>query len=245
MNKNKICVFDFETDGANPNECSPVQLAAVMVDPYRLEIVKDSEFNINLKPIKLANFELQEKSKAVTIDNHPYTDSDILDWHGKVKGVDKSQILNEWLEYPEQKHSWQQFVGYLDNYHLVGSGKSKKSKFTAPIACGYNINKFDMKIVDRLSETYDNFDAKEKSSSIFHPRDRIDLMYVIGLWLMYVPEIKSISLDSIRTYMGIDSSNAHDAFKDVTDCANILIRFLKLHKNLAQRIQFKNCFKDE
>jgi len=45
--------------------------------------------------------------------------------------------------------------------------------------------------------------------------------------------------------MGIDSSNAHDAFKDVTDCANILIRFLKLHKNLAQRIQFKNCFKDE
>ena len=79
MNKNKICVFDFETDGANPNECSPVQLAAVMVDPYRLEIIKDSEFNINLKPTKLANFELQEKSKAVTIDNHPYTDSDILE----------------------------------------------------------------------------------------------------------------------------------------------------------------------
>ena len=41
----------------------------------------------------------------------------------------------------------------------------------------------------------------------------------------------------------IDSDNAHDALKDVTDCANILIRFLKLHKNLAERIQFKNCFK--
>ena len=31
--KNKICVFDLETDGANPNECSPVQIAAVIVDP--------------------------------------------------------------------------------------------------------------------------------------------------------------------------------------------------------------------
>ena len=102
-----------------------------------------------------------------------------------------------------------------------------------------------MKIVDRLSECYDNFDVKEKTSTIFHPRDRIDLMYVVGLWLMYVPDVKSISLDSIRSYMGINSDNAHDALKDVTDCASILIRFLKLHKNLAQRIHFKNCFLDE
>lgn len=236
MNKNKICVFDFETDGADPHNCSPVQLAAVIVDPVKLKIVENSEFNINLKPERL------EKAEGVTIDNHPYTDSDILDWHGKVRGVDKSTILEDWLKYPEQKHSWQQFISYLDNYHLGGSGRKTKSKFTAPIACGYNINRFDMKIVDRLSEKYDQFDAKEKSTSIFHPRDRIDLMYVVNLWFMYIPEIKSISLDSIRSYMGIDSDNAHDALKDVTDCANILIRFLKLHKNFANRIQFKNSF---
>jgi len=238
MTKNKICVFDFETDGADPNVCSPVQLAAVMVDQFKLEIVKNSEFNINLKPERL------EKATGVTIDNHPYTDSDILDWHGKVRGVDKEVILNDWLQYPEQKHSWQQFIGYLESYHLSGS-RSKKSKFTAPIACGYNINRFDMKIIDRLSEKYDNFDKKEKSNNIFHPRDRMDLMYVVGLWFMYIPEIKSISLDSIRSYMGINSDNAHDAMKDVTDCANILIRFLRLHKNFANRIQFKNSFNDE
>lgn len=235
MNKNRICVFDFETDGSDPNTCSPVQLAAVIVDPIKLEIVNNSEFNINLKPEKL------EKATGVTIDNHPYGDSDILDWHGKVKGVDKSTILDSWLKYPDQKHSWQQFLGYLDSYHLSGA-KSKKSKFTAPVACGYNINRFDMKIVDRLSEKYDSFDKKERSTTIFHPRDRIDLMYVISLWFMYIPEIKSISLDSIREYMGIDADNAHDALKDVTDCANILIRFLKLHKNFANRIQFKNSF---
>lgn len=234
MNKNKICIFDFETDGSDPSVCSPVQLAAIMVDPFRLEIVKNSEFNINLKPERL------EKATGVTIDNHPYTDSDILDWHGKVRGVDKSKILEDWLTYPEQKHSWQQFVSYLDNYHLGGS--KKKSKFTAPIACGYNINRFDLKIVDRLSEKYNNFDKKEKSSNLFHPRDKIDLMNVTKLWFMYIPEVNSLSMDAIRQYLGIDSTNAHDAMKDVVDCANILIRFLRLHKNFASRIQFKNSF---
>lgn len=47
-NFQKICVFDLETDGTNPDVCSPVQIAAVIVDPSKLEIVKDSEFNITI-----------------------------------------------------------------------------------------------------------------------------------------------------------------------------------------------------
>ena len=49
-NFQKICVFDLETDWSNPDICSPVQIAAVMIDPVKLEIIKDSEFNITLKP---------------------------------------------------------------------------------------------------------------------------------------------------------------------------------------------------
>ena len=52
-NNQKICVFDLETDGSNPDVCSPVQIAAVIIDPWRLEIIKDSEFNIQLKPSAL------------------------------------------------------------------------------------------------------------------------------------------------------------------------------------------------
>jgi DNA polymerase III epsilon subunit-like protein len=235
MNNNKICVFDFETDGSDPTCCSPVQLAAVMVDSVKLEVIKGSEFNINLKPEKLASV-----TKA-TVDDNPYLDSDILEWHAKVKGVDKSDILNSWLDYPDQKHSWNQFINYLDGYHLV-SAKGKKTKFTAPIASGYNINRFDMKIIDRLCKKYDSYDNKENSNTIFHPRDQIDIMNIVYLWFKYIPSIKSISLDSIRSYMGIDATNAHDALKDVNDCAQILIRFLKLHQNFAQKIQFKDAF---
>ena len=125
MKKNNICVFDFETDGANPNICSPVQLSAVMVDTQRLEIIDDSEFNIFIKPEKIED----AKNPDISI----YSDSDILEWHGKVKGIDKNEVFAQWLEYPDQKHSWQQFISYLEKFHY--GNKKNKTQFSAPIAC--------------------------------------------------------------------------------------------------------------
>lgn len=231
MIRNKICVFDFETDGIDPKQCSPVQLSAVIVDPIKLEIVDKSQFNTFLKP---------EKLEGTNVDN-PYTDSDILEWHGRVKSISAEQVLADWKEYPEQKQAWGQFVSYLDKYHSKANG-GKKSKFTAPIACGYNILRFDLPIVDRLSVKYGNIN-KEQSTCLFHPRDKIDLLHVMFLWTSYFSDVKSLSLDNMRDYLGIDKTNAHDAIKDVEDCANILIRFLRLHKNLSQKIKFKDSFK--
>lgn len=232
MITNNICVFDFETDGSDPTVCSPVQLSALIVDTQRLEIVKNSEFNTFIKPERIEN------SKDI-IDSSIYGDSDILEWHGKVKGVDKETIFKSWINYPEQRHSWQQFVSYLDNYHVKNKGK--KSQFSAPIACGYNIIRFDMKIVNRLSQKYGNTN-KENNTDIFHPRDQIDLMNIVWLWFENLADIKSLSLDNIRDYLGISKENAHDAIKDVKDCAEILIRFLRLHRKLSSKIKFKNSF---
>lgn len=231
MISNNICVFDFETDGSDPTVCSPVQLSALMVDTQRLEIIKNSEFNTFLKPERL------ESTKSV--DESIYSDSDILEWHGKIKGVDKSEIFNSWLKYPEQKHTWQQFVSYLDNYHT--NVRKNKSQFSAPIACGYNIIRFDMKIINRLSNKY-GYTNKENITNLFHPRDQIDLMNIAWLWFENLSDIKSLSLDNLRDYLGIDKTNAHDALKDVKDCAEILIRFLRLHRKLSSKIKFKNAF---
>lgn len=232
MNNNNICVFDFETDGSDPFICSPVQLSCVMVDSKRLEIIKDSEFNTYIKPERL------EKTTG-KIDTSIYSDSDILEWHGKLKGIAAEEVLDLWQTYPDQKHSWQQFISYLDNYHI--SFKGKKSQFSAPIACGYNIIRFDMKIINRLSNKYGNVN-KENNTNIFHPRDQIDLMNIAWLWFENLSDIKSLSLDNLREYLGIDKTNAHNAIKDVNDCAEILIRFLRLHRKLAQKIKFKGSF---
>jgi DNA polymerase III epsilon subunit-like protein len=227
INYNKICVFDFETDGSDPRLCSPVQIAAVIVDPIKLEIIPNSDFNINFKPEVL-----EEK------EDYEYT-TDILDFHAKVKGCSKDDILKEWKEYPKQQQSWNMFVNYLDKYH---SRSSKKSQFSAPIAAGYNINRFDLKIIDRLSQKYGNVN-KENTSNIFYPRDVVDVMNLVFYWFEHNPDLKSYTMDSLRDYFGIDKEGAHDAIKDVKDTAEIMIRFMKLHRNIASKVKFQNSFK--
>jgi exonuclease I len=226
MNKNKICVFDMETDGSDPYICSPVQLAAIMIDPISLEIIKGSEFNINFKP------ETLEEN-----DNYEYK-TDILDFHAKVRGCSKQDILNSWQKYPKQNNSWDMFVNYLEKYH---TRSTKKSQFSAPIAAGYNINRFDLVIVNRLSQKYNNTN-KEGRTDLFYPRDVVDMMNLVFYWFENNDELKSYTLDSLRDYLGINKEGAHDAMKDVYDTANILIRFLRLHRNLSQKIKFKSAF---
>lgn len=229
INYNKICVFDFETDGSDPRKCSPVQIAAVIIDPLKLEIVPNSEFNIFFKPEVLANN-----------PNYVY-ETDILDFHAKVRSSSKDQILKEWLEYPPQDQSWKLFTSYLEMHH---TRSSKKNQFSAPIAAGYNINRFDLPIIDRLSQKYGNLN-KEDKTDIFYPRDVLDIMNLVFYWFENNNDIKNLSLDTLRDYMGISKEGAHDALKDVKDCASILIRFLRLHRNLGQKIQFRNAFKNQ
>jgi len=227
MLSKKICVFDFETDGSDPTVCSPVQLSAVIVDPIKLEIIPGSEFNVYLKP------EVMEKDPKFE-----YT-TDILDFHAKVKGCSKDDVYKQWQEYPSQEISWNLFVAYLDKYHCAG--RKKKNIFSAPIAAGYNINRFDLKIIDRLAKKYKNIEPKEDVSNLFYPRDVIDLMNLVFYWFESF-DLKSLSLDSVRDYLGISKEGAHDAVKDVKDCARILIRFLRLHRNLVTKIKFKGSF---
>lgn len=227
MNYNKICVFDFETDGSDPTVCSPVQIAAVMVDPINLEIIPDSEFNINFKP------EVMEKDPK-----YEYT-TDILDFHAKVKGCSKDEVYAEWSQYPKQEISWKMFMSYLEKYHLKGKGKSQ---FTAPIPAGYNIYRFDLPIIQRLCEKYKNTN-KRGEQGVFYPRDVVDMMNLVFYWFNHNNDLKNYTLDSLRDYLGITKDGAHDAIKDVKDTADIIIRFLKLHRNLSEKIQFRGAFK--
>jgi len=229
INYNKICVFDFETDGSNPNICSPVQIAAVIVDPIKLEIIPNSEFNVNFKP------EVLEKN-----EDYEYQ-TDILDFHAKVKGCSKDSVLAEWRDYPKQEISWKMFVSYLDKYH---TRSTKKSQFTAPIAAGYNIYRFDLPIINRLRQKHGNVN-KENNTCIFYPRDVVDVINLVFYWFEHNSELKSYSMDNVRDYFGISKDGAHDAVKDVKDTAEIMIRFMKLHRNMAQKVKFKNSFKDE
>ena len=101
---------------------------------------------------------------------------------------------------------------------------------------------FDLPIIDRLSNKYGNV-SKEKKTDIFFPRDVVDIMNIVFYWFEYNRDLKSYTLDSLRDYFGISKEGAHDALKDIRDSAEIMVRFLKLHRKLAANIKFKDSFK--
>jgi exonuclease I len=68
-------------------------------------------------------------------------------------------------------------------------------------------------------------------------------MNLVYYWFENNNDVKSLSMDSMRDYLGISKAGAHDAIKDVKDTAEILIRFMKLHRNMSNKIQFKDSFK--
>ena len=105
-----------------------------------------------------------------------------------------------------------------------------------------NIHRFDLKIIDRLSQKYGDTN-KEGNNNIFFQRDVLDIMNLVFYWFEQNSDLKSYSMDNLRDYLGISKDGAHDALKDVKDSAEILIRFLKLYRNMANKVKFKDSFK--
>jgi len=230
MNFQKILVYDFETDSPNPQTCNPVQLASIVVNPRTLQIEKDSAFNSVMCPTELINDE------AKYIQEHGNT----IDWHARQRNCTPEDIVQSWKSAPSEKDVYDSFKSYLLQYH---SRTKRKCKFSAPIKAGYNIIRFDNIIMERLCKKYGDLD-KDRDMTLFYPRDQIDAMMLVFNWFENMNEPKSYSMDILRPFFGIAEEGAHDALKDVEDTAELIIRFMRLHRKYADKIRFKGAFKN-
>jgi DNA polymerase III epsilon subunit-like protein len=215
LNRKIIC-FDFETDGTNPNECQPVEIAAVAIDNRTLEIVPNSEFHSMMKPDGI------EKEGYLT-------DSvkDCVAWHAKMQKTTPEAILENWRKAPEQKVVWERFNEYILKYNW------KKNNWFAPIACGANIRNFDLKIVDRLNDKY-------KVKFMFWKRDVVDIQDLSFLWLTWHNECpKNFKVDTLREWFGKSMEGQHTAIQDVRDEAWFATKYLKLHRHVVQEVGVK------
>lgn len=231
MNINRICVFDFETDGINPSECNPVQIAASIIHPVKLVHIPGAEFCSYMRPLNIDDDDYYEKHE------------DTIKWHARNYKCDPEHIFETWKEAPSQKDVWNAFLSWLKKYHTKQSGQTK---FSAPIAAGYNIIKFDMEIIRQLCYRYGDID-KDGSPKIFHPRDIIDLIHKVWWWFESQAEPSKYTMDALRDYFDIPSDNAHDALKDVRDEGWLLIKLLKTQRwvtnSLAEKGKLKGAYK--
>lgn len=232
MNNNYICVYDYETGGKFANKSQPIQIAAIIIDPKKLSVVDGGEFESLMRPIADKDCEV--------FGVEPIQDEAL-----KVNHKTRTELKNA----PDAKAVFKKFNEWLANFN-IGS-----NDWGLPVRAGFNIHNFDDKITERLAcgqktgekEPYNFGPNDEFGAKVFHPIHSIDVMNMFFNFTegWYNPELRSLSMDNIRKYTGMKSDKAHDALQDCYDCGELLVRMLRLHRNimkggLGSKINFEN-----
>ena len=223
LNIRDIVVFDFETGSRNPHKTQATQIAAVVIHGKSLKIKSDGTFNSEIRPIL-------DDDKAIELGLDPVEDEALEITRKTRKALAKAAT---------PKFVWRKFAKFVAMHNWKGT------PWFNPIAAGYNINNFDLPIVQRMCNEYGPVEKKTGRQNVFHPIYKIDLMDTVWMWMENSPDVRSISMDSMRDLMNINKDNAHDALQDCLDTANILVKFMKLHRSLSPKVKFEKAFANE
>ena len=164
-----IIVFDFETGGVNPHTCQPTQIAAVAIHARKLELQPGGVFNSEMRPII-------DDDKAIKAGVAPLEDKALEITRKTREGLAKA---------PLPKGVWKKFSQFCDKYNF------KKTSYYAPIAAGYNINGYDMPIVERLCQQYGPIDEKRivKRSLILFLLSMSCSISIVGLRIIKMSKV--------------------------------------------------------
>lgn len=253
MNYQDIVVFDLETTSVNPHRCQPIQLGAVVIDGRRMTIHPDSTFRSFIKPILDINV-------CDDLGLDPFTD----------EITEKTGIkLEDIQDAPSLESVWDQFKQYVAKYNyrkgkwgapvkagmnnrnydnivldriMGGHLKNARKQLDILLERGI-INEEVIKTVKKLEPYgFGPWDDERQEEALFYPAGNLDLRDILWFWFENNPEIKSLSMDAMREYFGIKAEGAHQADKDAKDTAELIIRFLKLHRRYAAKVKFKGTF---
>jgi DNA polymerase III epsilon subunit-like protein len=220
MNYNPIFFYDFETGSRLPKNTQPIQIAGVMIHSRKLELIPGSEFNSLIKP--LSDEEALEKGWA------PITD----------EALEVNKIKREDLEKaPKLEVVYREFGNHINHYNF------KNNKWSAPVKAGFNNNGFDDIILDRVAKRCGEwYDKEREECTLFHPIHSIDVMKYMWMWTENMGDIRSISMDKLREWLGMSTDNAHNALVDSMQGAELLCRLLQLVRRIAPTVKFKGAF---
>jgi len=211
-------IFDTETGSRNPRKTQITQIAAIALDGRNFAV--KGQFNSEIQPIF-------DDEQAISLGLDPVQDEALKMTHKTREQLEKA---------PSVKAVWNKFVKFVNQYNWKGD------PFFAPIPVGFNIIGFDMIIIDRLCKEYGPWDKEREQQKLFSRVYKIDIMDNVFAWTESDPDVKSISMDSLRERMGLSKENAHDALQDVKDEANIFIKLMKTHRSVYQNMTFDKAF---
>lgn len=212
-----LAIYDYETTSKNPKLTMLTQISCIMLDARSLEYITGGVFNSEVCPI----FDDDEAIKA----GYEPVQAEAL----KVTKKSKENLLLA----PPVETVWPDFVNFLNRYN---SGKGVWGK---PIPGGYNITNFDAIITERMCQKFGNADSTGRQS-IFHPIHSLDLMLDFYRFTenVKINNNNSLSLDSIREWLGMDKSGAHNSLMDVQDCCELIKRMTNKYRTFYGKTKF-------
>lgn len=212
MNSLDIIVFDFETGGLDPEYHEAIQVAgkaynARTLEPYPAEA--GGEFSSLMRP--LYPDRLQDRALEVNGITREMLFGD------EKKGISPA---------PDQKIVWNSFVQWVNKFNR------KRSKFGAPLAAGKNIRDFDLRFAATLCKLH--CEKKEKTL-LFNTRRQVELEDLLFMWFESSQELPNEKMDTLREYFGMSHEGAHSAIVDCRQTGDLIMRFLRLHRDLKSR----------
>lgn len=221
-NRNVICVYDYETGGQFPHISQPTSLSCVMIDPIRLQVIQNGDFDSLIKPVL-------DKEECNKLGLEPLQ-QEALDITGiKVEDLEKAPCLKE---------VWTRFTEHVAKF---SNGAGQWSK---PVAAGYNIVNFDNVITNRICKEHGPYNKERDTNDIFHPRDCVDVMHIVWQIFENNKNNRSISFDTVRTHLGLSKVGAHSSIVDCRQNAAFLIRWLKWMRNTIPKLKLQDSMKD-
>jgi len=189
------------------------------------------------EPIEIAAIAINPRTLAPVPDGTFYslckpTDFSLLqDQALAVNGKTRDQLKHA----PEQEAVWRSFAGFIKRFNAKGNGFA-----SAPIAAGKNIRLFDLPIFNRLCAKYGLVD-KNGDQNLFHRRKIYDLEDMLEMWFENSDELPDRKMDTLRKYFGMSSEGAHSAMVDTKQTADLIVRFLKVHRYYATKVEFRGA----
>lgn len=221
MNKNHICIFDFECGSIDPTKCQITEIAAIVINPRSLKVEANGVFNSDVQPIL-------DDEKAIAAGLDPVSDQAL-----EITRKTRDQLAKA----PNEKVVFHKFTQFIKQFN------PKNNAYTAPIPCGFNITNYDMVIIERLCQKYGPL--YKGKQSIFNQLYQFDLMNYFMFVSENNPAIEKRRLSDFMDFMGMPAElkeQTHNGLHDVKCTANILIKLLHFQREIGLKNDYSKAF---
>lgn len=244
---NNYCIVDFETQSKDPNFNQPISIGAVMIDGRKLTIcdrgtfystinfIRDDEVALyNLAPLEQQALDINKLSADELTKSPPLK---------KVWG----DFIN-WVNYfNPSKDPWE---GPIMCGHNVDYDKTIMRRIMSGHLKGITLpsklipkTKIKGKNDSELAQAYKELVPYKEPwkfgpNHLFHPVYTLDTMSLSIALFENHKSPHTYSLDSLRSFFGLSHQSAHNALIDVLNSAEILVRYLRLFREVCQQTDF-------